>query len=95
LPIREEFVGVAMTGRGGSGTDLAVEFLVAKLPNRSGCQGRAFQARRRAAVAAGDPWQPFRFGKNGLNKNSTRGPFRGAQIGKDGPVTVIPVTVIP
>jgi len=46
LPIREEFVGVAMTGRGGSGTDFAVEFLVAKLPNRNGCQGRALQARR-------------------------------------------------
>jgi hypothetical protein len=28
---------------------------LARFPNRCGCQGRAFQARRRTAVAAGDP----------------------------------------
>ena len=48
--------GLASGARsGGSGTRLAVELLAAEIPNRCGCQGRTFQARRRAAVAAGDP----------------------------------------
>jgi len=57
IQVFAEIAPIGIGGRqcGGSGTELAVELLAAELPNRCGCQGRAFQARRRAAVAGFAP----------------------------------------